>query len=356
MSKEIKSKKYQGVYFRELENGDRSYFLRFRLEGKIKRIPIGKKSEGITEAFCAQEKARIINASRFGDNVAAQLQKTKKADPTFNDLIDFYLESGRAKKSTQTGVRTLKKAPFKDKKKITPGDIQAYLDAEAKRVKPGTVEHRYRVIRMVIRYAIRKGKYTYSDPCKGIELPKNDTGIRTRYLKPYEVQRLLEEVQDKPRLHVFVKIALCTGARLGTIMRIHKDDIQPDGAVRLYNEKLDRFYTGFLDAETMELIDDRKGYVLAKRGKEDKRPGKHQIQRHLLKILDELFNDEDTPQHERVVIHTLRHSVATQQVSKGVPIEVVCKTLDHTSIGTTSRIYAKIAPELVQKSVYGLWD
>ena len=66
MASEIKSKKYPGVFYRELANGDRSYFLRIRIGGKVRRFPIGKKSEGITEAFCNQEKIRIINESKFG--------------------------------------------------------------------------------------------------------------------------------------------------------------------------------------------------------------------------------------------------------------------------------------------------
>ena len=70
----------------------------------------------------------------------------------------------------------------------------------------------------------------------------------------------------------------------------------------------------------------------------------------------ELFNDEDTPPEKRAVVHTLRHSVATQQVRKGVPIEVISKTLDHSSINVTSQIYAKIAPELIKQATSDLWN
>ena len=62
------------------------------------------------------------------------------------------------------------------------------------------------------------------------------------------------------------------------------------------------------------------------------------------------------PPERKAVVHTLRHSVATQQVRKGVPIEVISKTLDHSSINVTSQIYAKIAPELIKNSVTNLWD
>ena len=78
MSKEIKSKRYSGVYYREVDGGkDRSYFLRFRLNGKIVRETIGRKSEGITEAYCNQKKIEMLNAARFGEAEALKLQKVK---------------------------------------------------------------------------------------------------------------------------------------------------------------------------------------------------------------------------------------------------------------------------------------
>ena len=88
LAREVKSKKFQGVYYRELDGGDRSYFLRVRIDGKVKRIPIGRKSEGITEAFCFQEKTRILNSLRFGEDAAQQLQKVRVQDPSFIELLN----------------------------------------------------------------------------------------------------------------------------------------------------------------------------------------------------------------------------------------------------------------------------
>ena len=112
LSLEVKSRKFPGVYYRELENKDRSYFLRIRIDGKVKRIPIGKKSEGITEAFCNQEKNRILNASRFGEDVARQLQKVKQEEPTFVELFEYYLSKRELKPSTIEKLQVLKSLPF----------------------------------------------------------------------------------------------------------------------------------------------------------------------------------------------------------------------------------------------------
>lgn len=355
MAKEIKSKKYQGVYYRELEGGDRSYFLRIRLNGKMKRIPIGKKSAGITEAFCNQEKNRILNATRFGEDLANELRKVKKTDPTFKELFEWYIERRELKESTVEHLRILRKVPFYNSKKITRDDIQKYMDELAKTLRPATVTLRYRQIRAVMRYAIQRDKYKYADPTVGIDLPKS-TGARKRYFTPEEIEQILEAVKGNRRLYLFVKMSLCTGARIGTLLSVHSDHIQPDGKVMLYNHKAERWYTGFFDEETMNLLKFKKGYVLALKGKEHKVPAIQSLQYKLQDVLNELFNAPDMPMEERAYVHTLRHSVATQMVQKGVPMEVISKTLDHSSPLITSQVYAKVIPELIRGAVEDLWD
>ena len=355
MSKEIKSKRFEGVYFRELENGDRSYFLRMRIGGKTTRVPIGKKSEGINEAFCAAERIRIINENKFGQATADKLRKAKREDPTFAHLIDYYLVTAQIKESTANVVKVLYKVPFAESKKATREEIQNYVDEQTRKYKPLTVQNRYRQIRAIYNFAIQRGKYRYDNPCEGITLPKGKVA-RQRYFTPEEIQQLLDAVRSKPRLYIFVKMSLCTGARVSTLVRVHADDIKPDGSVMLYNTKLDRYYTGFFDEETMNLLKDRDGYVLARRGKQSKLPDVQTVQRPLLKIIHELFDDDNMAYEMKPCLHTLRHSVATQMISKGVPMEVVAKTLDHANAITTAQVYAKVAPELVRGSVLGIWD
>ena len=166
---------------------------------------------------------------------------------------------------------------------------------------------------------------------------------------------MLEVLKPEPRLYLFAKMALCTGARISTLLSVHKDDIQPDGSVSLYNHKGSRWYTGFFDKETMHLLRGREGYILALPGKNDKPASRRSIQYGIQKALDALFNTPGTPIEEKAVIHTLRHSVATRMIERGVPMEVVSKTLDHSSILITSHVYAKVSPNVIQKSVKDLW-
>lgn len=355
MANEIKSKKYQGVFYRELSNGDRSYFLRIRIGGKLKRFPIGKKSEGITEAFCYQEKVRIINEYKFGDEKAATINKISKSIATFSDMIDFFVKTSSASEGTKKETNYLKNDSIAKIPNPTKTDVQEFLINELSRIKPGTVNLKMKRIRSVYKHAISHGFYKGEDPTLGLK-PFKGEEARRRALNLSEVERLLEALKDKPRHYLFVKIALCTAARSGTILRIHRRDIMDDGTILLFNEKANRHYYGFLDAETFDLLKDKSGYVLALRGQSDEPAKRYGICGTIQDVMDELFNPPGTPDLDRVVIHTLRHSVATQMVQKGVPLEIISKTLDHASLSVTAKFYAKISPDLVRNSVRGIWD
>lgn len=355
MANEIKSKKYPGVFYRELNNGDRSYFLRIRIGGKIKRFPIGKKSEGITEAFCNQEKVRIINEHKFGVETSDKLRKVSSSVPSFVEMIDFFVRTSTAADGTKKETSYLKNEPLANIPNPTKTDVQEFLINELSRIKPATVNLKMKRIRSVYKHAIASGFYKGEDPTFGLK-PFKGEEARRRFLTLNEVERLLEALKDKPRHYLFVKLALCTGARSGSILRIHRNDVKDDGTVLLFNEKTDKHYYGFLDEETFNLLKDKKGYVLALRGQEDAPAKRYGICGTIQIIMDELFNPEGTKDLDRVVIHTLRHSVATQMLQRGVPIEIISKTLDHASLAVTAKFYAKISPDVVRDSVRGIWN
>ena len=178
MTKEIKSKKYAGVFYRELANGDRSYFLRLRIGGKIKRFAIGKKSEGVTEAFCNQEKIRIVNESKFGKGTAENLQRISKVLPSFVDMVDFYIQTSQCAEGTKKEVRYLKNEPIAEIPNPTRYDIQQFLLSELSRIKPGTVNLKMKRIRGVYRHAIAHGFYNGEDPTFGMKPFKGEEARR----------------------------------------------------------------------------------------------------------------------------------------------------------------------------------
>lgn len=353
MAKDTPSKKYKGVYYRDLKSGDRSYFLIIRVDGKQKRIHIGKRSEGITEAFCYQQKIKIINTDKFGGEQAEILQRVKKRDLAFREVAEDYFKHGRAKRSTKQIMRyLLNTVPFADQKKITERDVSNWLAEYRHTVRPGTVNSKINLLRVLFQYGINQKLYRFENPMTNIQLlPVQNK--RLRWLSREEVARLLDALLDKPHLYLFTKLALCTGARISTLVQLHKKDIQGD-RVKLFNVKTGRHYFGWLDDDTQALLADRQGYVLSM-GSPDTPPTVEQYQWRLLRVMDGLFNREVTDPLDRVVVHTLRHTTASLLIQNGTPLHVVQKVLDHQSIRSTER-YAKLHQDNIRTELHRLWQ
>lgn len=353
VAKDVPSKKYKGVYYRDLISGDRSYFLILRIEGKQKRIHIGKRSEGITEAFCYQQKIKIINTDKFGGEQAEILQRTKKADLTFREIAEDYFEHGRARDSSKQVMRyLLNTVPFSDQKKITERDVSGWIAEYRHTVRPGTVNSKINLLRVLFQYGINQRLYRFENPMANIPILQVQNK-RLRWLSHEEVAHLLGALQDKPNLYLFTKLALCTGARISTLVQIHKKDITGD-RVKLFNVKTGRHYIGWLDDETQRLLDERQGYVLSM-DDPDTQPKIEQYQWRMLRIMDGLFNQDVTDPLDRVVVHTLRHTTASLLIQNGTPLHVVQKVLDHQSIRSTER-YAKLHQDNIRSELKRLWE
>lgn len=353
MSKDIPSKKYKGVYYRDLKSGDRSYFIITRIAGKQKRISVGKKSEGITEAFCYQQKVKIINAEKFGEGTAEILQRKNKQDPTFRELFDYWMEHSVHKENSKRVAKYLiNQVPFANERKITRNHIIKFQRDMQQERSSNTVDNKINMLSSVFNLAIADGKYRFENPCANVPRT-NANDKRDRYLTKAEVSALLAATRDNDLLYLFTKLALCTGARIGTLMRIRAEHIQGE-TVQLYNVKKDRYYTGFLDAETQQLLKGRKGYVLSWDDPE-RMPDNNQYQWRMARIFNRLFNEGVTDRRQRVVIHTLRHTVASQLVQNGTPLQVVARVLDHESIRSTER-YAKLNQDNVKTALNNIWN
>jgi site-specific recombinase XerD len=93
------------------------------------------------------------------------------------------------------------------------------------------------------------------------------------------------------------------------------------------------------------------------------------IQRALSKVLDRLFNEEVNERYnldnisakekaelrrEKVVIHTLRHTFASQLAINGTDIYRIKTLMNHKDIKQTMR-YAKLAPDSGRKEIENLF-
>lgn len=365
MSDFIKSKKHTGVCYKILSNNDRSYYVTFKLAGKFHRIHIGKKSENITESFCAQKRSEAINKMKFGDN--APVVKHKKKEVTkLDQLAEVYFSEKAHENKTndrQRGRYNLHIKPVfgsEDVFAISRENILSFRnDLSAKRA-PKTVNGIMQLLTAIINYSIKYKDLNLVNPCNKVQRLKVDDE-RERFLTKEEIRLLKERVADDEPLYFFVLLSLITGGRLETIMNIKKKDIDlAHDTITLNDLKNGTTYRGFLNQEAKDALSDYhvtlspNHYIVG--GKQEKMPTRT-IQRKLQKILNELFNvgldKRDTK--NRVVIHSLRHTFASQLAIAGTPIFTIQKLLNHSDIKQTMR-YAKLAPDSGKEAIRSLYD
>ena len=354
----VNSKKYDGVQLYHKANKDISYYIRFRDEhNKLKRVKIGDKSQGITEAYCNQKRVEVINTIILGESSPILARNKKEKVVTLNEVAEIYFQQREA--HTKDLARSRQKYATKTRKKfgedniyhISTDRILTY-QAELKKqgLAPATVNDTLGFIGTLFNVAIEENLFNGQNPVKSKKIKKLKTdNQRERYLTKKEISKLYENI-DNETLKLFVDLALSTGGRLETILNIRVKDINIENKViTLKDLKNDSTYRGFISTDlalTLEKhIEDLSINSFVIGGNVTKMPTRT-ISRHLKTVMDRLFNQglDTKDSKNRAVIHTLRHTFASHLAINGTPIFTIQKLMNHRDINMTMR-YAKLSPD-----------
>lgn len=353
MSKRIKTR-FTGIFYREtFTHGkhDKVYYVIYKEDGKTKEVKAGKESEGMRPNYANNLRISILNSIRLGEDMPTILkQKEKKEKITFDTIAYLYFDSKKLHNKTNYRAQTKYESQlqpllgYKDIHNITKTDILKIQKEFAETRAPKTVNQYIQFIRTVYNYAIEEEIFKGINPTKGINEQKVDNK-RERYLTVDEVNHLLNHIQDKPDLYLFCLLSLSTGGRLVTITSIQKKDIVLSrNMINLDDKKNGTGYKGFFDDHIKHILEgtikniNANDYII--------KTNTRTLRRQLSKVLTLLFNSdlEKDDRKNRVVVHTLRHTFASQLAINGTPIFTIQKLLNHKDIKQTLR-YAKLAPD-----------
>ena len=346
-----KSNRYTGVYFQELQNGDKSYYITYKENKKDVWKKIGLHSEGIREAYCFQKRNEITSKIRLGEELPHIA--CRKESQTFLDVAkqfyDYKAIHNRQNKKTRSRVENRLKEHFigsKYIKSITKSDIEDFQLNIEKELMPATVNFTVEQVSSIFNWAI-ENEILDKNPCKAIKKIKVNNS-RLRYLELNEIKKLISTLENDKSLYYFVMIALSTGGRLQTICNIKPSDLKDNGSIRLYDFKNSSEYYGFLSSELK--VEFEKFIIDSGKNKDEfifKNTGKQSYSnqyyyRKLQPIFDILFNPDGTETLKKVTIHTLRHTFASQLAINETPILTIKKLMNHNDINATMR-YAKLS-------------
>ena len=356
MSK-VTSRKYSGVFYNKLANGDKAYYVRIKVDGKRKDIKIGLHSAGVRENICSVKRAELINEAKHGvvqtkdtgfDDLAQMYHRTKTNLKTHGDMVkryEYIIEPFF--KNIAIGKITEDMLYSFQRKLIT-----TVVNKEKKKMSPATVNYYMTQVSSLLKYAVRQQMLVFN-PASTIKQLKEDND-RQRYLSKDEMAELIEAVEHDEDLLLFVCLSLSTGGRMGAIINIHKRDINTSGGtISLADEKGSETYSVFITPRVMNLLVKRLPNI----GVNDSlfNTNYRRIQRQMKKVLDLLFNVglDVSDAKNRAVVHTLRHTFASHLAISGTPIFEIKELMNHKDINQTLR-YAKLSPESGRLSVEGI--
>ena len=226
--------RYNGVYFVDLANGDQTYFMRYKKDGKLTEEKAGRKRQGWTAA-----KANRLRTERLAGKSESNAEKRikDKAEKeslhnrwTFQKLFNEYLAcrpdlKGRANDERRFNSYLEKDFGRKSPEEVTHFDIERLKKRLYKKnLKPATIRHALEVLRRLSNFAIKRNL------CAGIsfviEMPKVNN-IQIEYLTHEQLVRLLQVLAEEPNIQAanIVRFTLFTGMRRGEIFNLMWEDI-----------------------------------------------------------------------------------------------------------------------------------
>ncbi|PWE20331.1 tyrosine-type recombinase/integrase [Aliarcobacter skirrowii] len=355
--------KLTGVYFRETKTNDKLdkvYYITYKnkLNKKV-WLKIGKYSEGIREAYCNLKRNEILTTQRNGELPPIIEQKRKKDILKIEDLAKEYFSHKVISRSLLSEYNTHTLPFFKnyDMNFLEKKDIEkfkSFLEQKTtmrtnRPLAPKTINNILNGLKSIAKYAL-KNDLLRNDFTKYITTSNIDNA-RERFLTKDEIQILYNETKEDNIIYLFFKLALNTGARLATILNIHKKDIDfAHNLITLKDFKNNSTYKSFLTDDLKHLLELRTANLSLNDKIFTTNPEKR-----LRAILDELFNEgiDNSDRKNKVVIHTLRHTFASHLAINGTPIFTIQKLMNHKDIKMTMR-YAKLAPDSGREAVINL--
>ena len=358
----MKKTRYTGVFTYTADDGETSYYIRYKITGKSYFEKVGVKSQGITPKAAKVIRDKAIAEARYG---SPKTDEWSDLAVSFEQASNEYLnncESRSIKKFLSlyrmhlahmgsmsvsaidsSEITKLKKRKSEEKSKQT-GRVLA----------PKTVNNILALLSAILNSCVDNGYIQSAPKIKKYSV----SNTRERFLNTDEIDALLvaikaSNLRTKERLLLFTKVALTTGGRVGTILGIQGKNIdRVQRTIHLHNFKTGRDYTAFIPQSLLVEIPDisPQNYLI------DVSDAK-QIQRPLQGILDTLFNQglDTEDRKQRVVLHTLRHTFASQLAINDVPIHKIMKLMDHQDIKMTLR-YAKLMPDSGRDEVESLYS
>jgi integrase len=345
---ELFDERTKGLGLRITPSGTKTFFYRYRVNGKIRRFTIGQ-FDGVSLKQARDEISRLRVKVLDGNDPQAERQKKKNTQDmqTFSDLADEFKEKymPTLRANTQKEYKriidkelnpVLGKFPIN---KVTKNEIIELLDKKAYKDKSPTMANRMRArLSRIFTFGMERG-LAEVNPVQHTSTYKQGESKRDRYYTEGEIRTLWEFFEDwgEPTQSVLEMLLIC-GQRKTETMKMRWTDIQVDvwtiPASLAKNKQPHDVPLSKMALEILEKMKKLNGdsdYVFAS-PQNKKAP------------LDSLSRVRQTIQNNTEVSdfrpHDLRRTVATYMAKLGIERTVLGKILNHKGLAGDGQVTA----------------
>lgn len=209
-----------------------------------------------------------------------------------------------------------------------------------------TVSRKLNSVKSFFRFLVEENvvEKDYSRPVKH---PKIENDL-PRVLKPMEYRALRDICRHDKRTLAIIELMLQAGLRISEVANLRVDDIGEDTIViRAYESHEKREIP--LNRAAKEAIEDyleeryptKKDYLFVTK------TGRQLLVRNIRSIINRYFEKAEL---EDVKVNDLRNTFIVEQLSAGVPLDVVARIVGHKRISTTER-YLKLVEEPEEEDI-----
>jgi len=352
-----KDKTFPGLQVHVTSKGAKSFYFVKRVDGKPKKIWLGLTSQ-LSVVSARKAAARHAAAIASGANPAAD-RRLRLREPTLDVLWESYLEihSKRQKRTWKDDIRKYTKyLPTLHKmllSEITTQVVAEWHGRIGREHGPITANCAKSLLSSMFAKASAAVGFTGQNPCRGVaRFPEKS---RERFLLPAEMQSFFGALAlEDAYWQAFFLLCLFTGSRRGNVQSMEWSELDLSGAcwhIPGSKTKNGKPTTLTLCAPALAILNtrynERSGslYVFPSTG------GKG----HLANPNKPWARITETAGLVNLHIHDLRRTQGSWQAAAGVPLNVIGKSLGHSSLAST-QIYARLQLDPVRQAVSNASD
>jgi integrase len=345
---EVLDQEQRGLCFRVTANGERSFSLRIKVEGRSRRFPIGPYPEvSLSEARKRASRLRLEALDGRDPIEARKQEKARKlAQASLSEVLQVYSDAHLSKLARGPEVEralrsTLARHLPRPAEAVTKANLQIELDTKT-RTAPVQANRLRAYLRHFFGWAEGRG-YVQENPAKGIARPAKERP-RDRVLSLSEVAAIWKASAELgPVWRQLVRMMIMTAQRRGELARVEWHELEGGVyAIPAARTKTDAAHIVHLSAPVLEELEALRqesggaGLVFTHTGRTPV-SGFSKIKRRL----DALSGVTDWR------FHDFRTAFASNMAEAGESEGIVDRVLNHAAsasrVSTVARVYQRSA-------------